>query len=388
MATISPPHADRLDGSAIKSLPSEARALAELINLASELNSAESAEDLLGIFSRGLREIWPGAGIRLCEVRREAKCLVPLDYTVSSPIPLHGSLLGFVATYKSGSYIAKLENETLYLRGREAPPGVSWHSLIACPIPLGGDAGWVAAVFLPDGVPVKPGDGSLLERAVSIIEPLLRRWEKQRIRLTAFREIAKAIASAVDARDPHLVGHGGRVSEFAQATARVHGLQGELIDRLGLAGLLHDIGRLGIPESLLSKPGPLTPEEFRIVQMHPVWSERFLKKVEYLGDVLPAIRNHHERFDGGGYPDGLEGDDIPMLARLLAVADSFDAMTSPRPFRGPMSDTDALLEMTREQGKQFDPILVEAFLRAYDEKLILSQNVLRTDDPLAEIRPH
>jgi HD-GYP domain-containing protein (c-di-GMP phosphodiesterase class II) len=377
-----------MDEAALMSLPSEAHALAVLIGLASRLNSSESTDDLLSIFSRGLREIWPGAGIRLCEIHRDANCLVPVDSPGGDPIPLHASLLGYVATDKSGSYVATLENEKRFIHGREAPSGVSWHSLIACPIPLGNDATLVAGVFLPDSVTVKSNDGSLLERAVSILEPLLRRWEKQRVRLAAFREIARAIASAVDARDPHLVGHGGRVCEFAQATARVHGLHGELIDRLGLAGLLHDVGRLGIPESILSKAAPLTPPEYKIVQMHAALSEQFLEKVEYLGDVLPAIRHHHERFDGNGYPDKLEGDDIPMLARLLTVADAFDAMTSPRPFRRPMSDVEALKELKREQGKQFDPILVEAFLRAYEEKLILSQNVLSADDPLAEIRLH
>jgi HD-GYP domain-containing protein (c-di-GMP phosphodiesterase class II) len=369
-----------------RDLANQVHALAQLINLAAKLNSTESTDDMLSVFSLGLREIWPGAGIRLCEVRHDAKCVVPLDRANCDPLPLYGSLLGSVALSNKGALVTELDNEPLYQRGREAPSGVSWRSLVACPIPLDNEINWVMGVFLPDGVPVGPSDGVLLERAVSILEPLLKRWEKQRIRLAAFREIARAIASAVDARDPHLVGHGGRVSEFAQATARVHGLHGELIDRLGLAGLLHDIGRLGIPESLMSKPGPLTADESRIVQMHPVLSEKFLGSVEYLGDVLPAIRHHHERYDGGGYPEGLEGDDIPLLARILCVADAFDAMTSPRAFRGPMSDIETMAEMVRESGKQFDPILVEAFIRAHEEKLILSQNVLRADDPLAEIR--
>jgi hypothetical protein len=378
--------ADQIDDASCRDLSHQVHALAGLISLAVKLNSTESTDDMLAVFSRGLREFWPGAGIRIFEIRRDAKCLIPLDRANCDPLPMYESLLGSVAVMNNGAYVADLDNEPHYQRGREAPSGVSWRSVVACPIPLDNEVNWVMGVFLPDGVPVGPCDGVLLERAVSILEPLLKRWEKQRIRLAAFREIARAIASAVDARDPLLVGHGGRVSEFAQATARVHGLHGELIDRLGLAGLLHDIGRLGIPESLMFKPGPLTADESRIVQMHPVLSEKFLASVEYLGDVLPAIRHHHERYDGGGYPEGLEGDDIPLLARLLCVADAFDAMTSPRTFRGPMSDADAMAEMVGESGKQFDPILVEAFLRAHEEKLILSQNVLRADDPLAEIR--
>jgi HD-GYP domain-containing protein (c-di-GMP phosphodiesterase class II) len=363
-----------------------ARALAELIGLAARLNSTESVDDLRAAFADGLREIWPSAGIRLCEIKADAKCLAPVEHPQGNPIPLRGSLLGKAAIEGRCRLVPNLDSEPAYLRGREAPSGVSWQSLIACPIPLERKPAWVIGVFLPTGSIVGPTDVMLLERAVGILEPLLLRWENQGIRLAAFREIARAIASAIDARDPCMVGHGGRVSEFAQATARVHGMSAELIDRLGLAGLLHDVGRLGIPESLLTKSGALTPEETRIVQAHPELSVRFLEKVDYLSDVLPAIRHHHERFDGSGYPDGLEGDDIPLAARLLAVADSFDAMTSPRSFRGPMTDTEALSELKREQGKQFDPILVEAFLRAYEEKLIMSQNVLRADDPLADIR--
>lgn len=284
--------------------------------------------------------------------------------------------------------IPDLEKEPNYLRGKEAPPGLTWQGAIASPIPLGEEPTHVIGVFLPDGSSPGPEDQALLQRAVTLLEPLANRWNSQDTKLKAFREIAVAIAAAVDSRDPHLVGHGSRVSEFAQAIARVHGLEAGFIERLGLAGLLHDVGRLGVPEDILAKPGPLSPGEFRIIRAHPDLSVRFLKGVEYLSDVLPTIRHHHERYDGQGYPGGLEAEEIPLGARLLCVADAFDAMTSPRPYRSPLSDDEALDELKREQGRQFDPILVEAFFRAYDEKLILSQNVLRADDPLAELRLH
>jgi HD-GYP domain-containing protein (c-di-GMP phosphodiesterase class II) len=365
-----------------------ARALAELVGLASKLNSAESTENLLDTFARGLVEIWPGAGIRLCEVRAGANCLVPINHADDAPIPIRGSFLGKAVSDRLCIESQDIETESSYIRGKEAPSGVNWHSALACPIHLGESPKWVVGVFLPLGSTIGHMDSPLLEKAVGILEPALNRFEDQSVRLAAFREIARALASAVDARDPHLVGHGNRVSEFAQATARVHGLKEGFIERLGLAGLLHDIGRLGIPEHLLAKPGPLTPREYQVIRNHPVLSVRFLESVDYLSDVLPAIRHHHERYDGAGYPDGLDTDDIPLGARLISVADAFDAMTSPRPFRAPMSDLEALAEMKRESGRQFDPILVEAFLRAFEERLILSQNVLRADDPLAQFRFH
>ncbi len=360
--------------------------LAELIGLASDLNTSGSVDSLLDTFTRRLSGMWPGAGVRLCEIDESARSLIPIEREPAVPIPIRGSLLGNVVTNGHSIAVPDLDKDPAYIRGKEAPPGTTWRSAIACPIPLQGNTTHVIGVFLPEGTPLGPDDGTLLEKAVMLLEPLLGRWEAQDVKLNAFLAIARALASAVDARDPHLVGHGSRVSDFAQAIAGVHGLEKGFIDRLGLAGLLHDIGRLGIPESILAKPGPVTIEEFRIIRAHPELSVSFLKDVDYLSDVFPAIRHHHEHYDGGGYPDGLEGEDIPLGARLLAVADAFDAMTSPRPFRSPLSDKEALDELKREAGSQFDPILVEAFCRAHEERLIMSQNVLQADDPLAHLR--
>ncbi len=364
----------------------DVRALAELVGFATRLNSSRSLDNLLMNFSRGLTDIWPGAGVRLCAIDREAGLLIPLESLGDDPIPLKGSLLGNAATDGECLLIENLDENAAYLHGREAPPGPNWSSAIVCPLPLNEKPDHVVGIFLPVNTLLGPNDSAILERAVSLIEPLLNRWQAQDVQLDAFKSIAGAIASAIDARDPHLVGHGERVSEFAQATSRVHGLEAGFIDRLGLAGYLHDVGRLGIPEGILSKPGPLTPDEFRVIRAHPELSIRFLQKVEYLSDVFPAILHHHERYDGKGYPEGLEGEDISLGGRILAVADAFDAMTSPRPFRDPLTDPEALRELENEKGKQFDPILVESFIRAYEDKLIMSQNVLKADDPLIHLR--
>ncbi len=362
------------------------RALAEMIGFATRINSSRSYENLLHNFWRGLADIWPGSGVRVCEIDRESGYLLPMESMAEDPIPIKGSLLGNVATDCECTVVEDLEQNAAYLRGREAPPGLTWHSAIACPICIDGRPEYVVGVFLPGIHPARAEDAALLGRAVSMLEPLLGRYRSQDSQLGAFRSIARAIASAVDARDPHLVGHGERVSEFAQALARVHGLEPGFIERLGLAGLLHDIGRLGIPERILGKPCPLTPDEYRIIQAHPDLSVKFLEKVDYLEDVFSSIRHHHERYDGSGYPDGLEGDDIPLGARILVISDAFDAMTSSRPFRDAYSDAKALMELDTGKGTHFDPILVESFLRAYEDKLILSQNVLKAEDPLAFLR--
>jgi len=364
---------------------STVRALAELVGFAARLNGSRSLHNLLATFIHGLSDIWPGAGVRMCEVDWSTGNLIPVEDLGAEPIPIKGSLLGNAVTGCESIFIDDLENSAAYIRGREAPAGLLWRSALVCPMPME-EPDYVVGVFIPARVTVTHADLRLLERAVSLISPLVARWRSQDVKLDAFLAIARAIASAVDSRDPSYVGHGERVSEFAQATAHVHGLETGFVDRLGLAGLLHDIGRIGIPEKIIAKNGSLEPDEYKLVKAHPELSVRFLDKVEYLEDVFPAIRHHHERFDGGGYPLGLEDEDIPLGARILAIADAFDAMTSPRPFREPLTDIGALKELQDQKGAQFDPILVESFIRAYEERLIVSQNILRADDPLADLR--
>lgn len=363
------------------------RSLAELVGLVTRLTACETLEDLLNTFGRGLSDIWPSAGIRLCHVDHMSGTLIPSLAGSVVPIPIMSSFLGRAVSEPSPVISENLDNEAKYLRGREAPPGLLWRKAIAVLIPIDDKPEFVIGVYLPDGDEINNGDLLAMHRAIELLQQLINRWQVQDLRLNAFREITASMAYAIDARDPYLIGHSERVSEFSRASAMIQGLSVMFIDRLGIAGLLHDVGRLGIPESILLKTEKLTPEEYKLVKSHPDLSIQFLGRVEYLRDLLPVIRHHHECFDGSGYPEGLEGDDIPLGARIIAVADAFDAMTSPRPFRGPMKDSAALAELKKKAGSQFDPIVVQSFTRAYDEKLIISQNVLEAHDPLALLRP-
>jgi putative two-component system response regulator len=172
----------------------------------------------------------------------------------------------------------------------------------------------------------------------------------------------KALAQALEAKDEYTQGHSARVAEVAVGIAQYLSLAESEINDIWLAGFLHDIGKIGIQESVLNKPGKLTASEWDLIQQHPVLAERILCPIEELSDVIRIVRHHHERFDGSGYPDGLEGGAIPLGARILSVADAYDALTSKRPYRDALSCEDAIAVLEEAAGTQFDPVIVRAFL--------------------------
>ena len=182
----------------------------------------------------------------------------------------------------------------------------------------------------------------------------------------------EALAAAVDAKDQYTRGHSNRVAAYAVALTRALGLAEHEIAHIHLAGLLHDVGKIGVPDALLAKPGVLTSEEYAIVQQHPVLGERMLKNVPFLSDILAAVRHHHERYDGAGYPDGLAGREIPRDAAVLSVADAYDAMTSSRTYRSALSPHEACQRIHAGSGTQFDPRLVAAFERAFSDGALIA----------------
>jgi putative nucleotidyltransferase with HDIG domain len=176
-----------------------------------------------------------------------------------------------------------------------------------------------------------------------------------------------ALSAAIEARDPYARGHSSRVTVFAQAMARGLRLDKERLAVLRLGALLHDVGKLVVPSSVLLKSGPLTDEELGLMRRHPAAGARMLRTLGAPETILPLVLHHHERWDGAGYPTGRRGDDIPLEARVLCIADSFDAMTSTRPYRATWTPDEALEELERCAGTQFDPELVTAFASAWAE---------------------
>lgn len=173
--------------------------------------------------------------------------------------------------------------------------------------------------------------------------------------------MVKSLAAGLDAKDNYTSGHSERVSEYSSAMASIMGVSDKEKKTLLHAALLHDIGKIGISELILNKTGKLDDAEFDIIKSHPSTGEKIVKPLTFLGDTLHHIRGHHESFDGSGYPDRLGGDDLPLLTKIMTVADAFDAMTSTRTYRPSMETNKAVSELKRVAGKQFDPEVVDAF---------------------------
>ncbi|OGW34430.1 MAG: hypothetical protein A2X58_14395 [Nitrospirae bacterium GWC2_56_14] len=183
----------------------------------------------------------------------------------------------------------------------------------------------------------------------------------------------KVLSAAIDARDPYTLGHSTRVAKFARKIGEAFGFSHEELEDLEVASLFHDVGKLKTPDALLHKDGPLDAMEHREVANHSEHGAAILSRAPSLQKYIPAVRHHHEWFDGEGYPDRLRGEDIPLHAAIISVADAFDAMTSVRPYRNPRSQADALDELTRCSGTQFNPQVVEVFHK------VLAMQPLQTD---------
>ncbi|MCC6660143.1 MAG: HD-GYP domain-containing protein [Phycisphaerales bacterium] len=206
-------------------------------------------------------------------------------------------------------------------------------------------------------------DMQLVEAAAAYIGAFLDNAGLVREQQEMFLGSLTALTAAIDAKDSYTRGHSERVAMVAARIAAAGGQPESEVERIHIAGLVHDVGKIGVPESVLGKPGRLTDSEFAAMKLHPEIGHRILQGIPQLADVLPGVLHHHERWDGKGYPSGLAGDMIPHMARVLALADTFDAMSSNRSYRQALTRDRVLDEIRACSGTQFDPQVVEAFWR-------------------------
>jgi HD-GYP domain-containing protein (c-di-GMP phosphodiesterase class II) len=190
-----------------------------------------------------------------------------------------------------------------------------------------------------------------------------------------FNDMVKIVMKALNEKDPYTQGHSIRVTEYSLKIGEALGLDKDRMKELELASVLHDIGKLGIPDKILKKPGRLTKEEFEIMRQHSEKGEHMLAGIADLERYKKYVRSHHERYDGFGYPDGLKGEEIPLVSRIIFVADTFDAMTSDRPYRKGLSLEVTIDELIKCSGTQFDPQIVGVFVRIIKEKYLEEEAV-------------
>lgn len=190
----------------------------------------------------------------------------------------------------------------------------------------------------------------------------------------AVLETTLGLARAVEERDRYNIGHGKRTAGFARLIGQRLYFTEERLRNLRYAGLLHDVGKIGIDDRILNKPDRLSTDEYEQIKRHPEIGEYILTPISYFHDIARVVRHHHERWDGGGYPDGLSGEDIPLEARILCIADFFDSITSSRPYRRPMDVGRALQVMEEESGRFFDPLLLDLFLDHMRESGMAAQS--------------
>jgi putative nucleotidyltransferase with HDIG domain len=176
-----------------------------------------------------------------------------------------------------------------------------------------------------------------------------------------------SLAAVIEARDPYTIGHSTRVTQYAVAIAEAMGLPSEDVEEIRLASLLHDVGKIGVPDRVLNKTERLTEEEYSAIRMHPTMSVNIIEPLPHLAKIIPVVYHHHERYDGTGYVEGKAGDKIPLGSRIIAAADAFEAMTSDRPYRRALSREQAISELRNCAGTQFDPEVIRYFLKLLED---------------------
>ena len=228
-----------------------------------------------------------------------------------------------------------------------------------------GAGDFIKKPFMPEILTIRVRHMIDLDRLQRNLAHEVEKKTKENERL--FIQVVSALASAIDAKDTYTNGHSSRVAGYSREIARRFGYSGKQLEDVYMMGLLHDVGKIGIPDAVINKPSKLTDDEYDIIKSHPVMGARILGKIKEMPALQRGARWHHERYDGKGYPDGLSGEDIPEEARIIAVADAYDAMTSHRSYRKPLPQGVVREEIENGIGTQFDPEFARIMLAMIDE---------------------
>jgi len=274
-------------------------------------------------------------------------------------------IAGWVAGHGETVIINDVQADPRFFNDVDKKTAFKTRSMICLPVKLKARLLGVLQVINKRSGYFVPGDSEILtalSNQVAVAIENARLYDQMR---ETFYATVHALADTIEKRDPYTGGHTRRVMNYSLAIGEAMGLSDKEMIDLKLSAILHDIGKIGISDKILLKNEHLTFDEYNAIIMHPGYGAEILHHIRELREIIPGVKWHHEKYDGSGYPEGLKGEAIPLIARIISVADTFDAMTTDRPYRKGLSSSEALDELKAKASSQFDPVVVNAFVKAY-----------------------
>ncbi len=355
----------------VKRLKKENRILKTLLKVSQSLSSSLEIEDVLYKAMEHVEKICKAEASSIWEIDYERKELFfrivrgeHVGKIKQMRLKIGDGIAGFVAKSKRPLLVNDVRKSPYWEDAFDSESSFRSRSILAVPLMIGNRLiGVIELLNKKDGngFTNKDKDNLLaLSGPVTIALDNARLYEEKK---ELFIQTSFALATAIEKRDPYTGGHTKRVLDYSIQIGKVMGLRGKEIEGLKISAILHDIGKIGIPDSILAKPTNLTPTEFKKIKEHPAIGAEILSGISGMDRIAKAIKYHHERWDGKGYPENLKGEEIPLWARIISVADTFDALTTSRPYRKRISQNEAIEEIEKNIGKQFCPYCGEAFLK-------------------------
>jgi HD-GYP domain-containing protein (c-di-GMP phosphodiesterase class II) len=274
-------------------------------------------------------------------------------------------IAGWVVQTGEGVIISDVQGDARFYREADLTSHYETHSMVAVPVKSGKSIIGVLQVVNKCDAAFTSEDLEMLSSLAHQVGPAVENARMYETMRETFYGVSMALAEALEKRDYYTGGHTNRVSSYCMAIGGRLKLGEKEMESLWLASILHDVGKIGIEDRVLQKPGKLDAEEHGIMSRHSEYGSEILSHIKSHRLLIPGVRGHHEKYDGTGYPDSIGGDEIPLVARIISVADAFDAMTSDRPYRKALSHRQAFAELERCRGTQFDPDVVDAFLASH-----------------------
>lgn len=278
------------------------------------------------------------------------------------------SAAGWALAQGEPAYSEDILTDPRYERLRSLAGDIGFRSSLAAPLVTSERVVGVIATAYDQPRKFRPSEVRRLARFARQLSVAVEHVRQQEALRNMTFETVLALAESIESRDPYTGGHCKRLVTYAELLAREAGITGLELETVRFGAALHDSGKVGVRDAVLQKAGPLTPEEWAEMRLHPYIGGQLCKRVSFLRHIYPVVYHHHERYDGTGYPDGLKGEEIPLAARIVTIADAYDAMTSDRPYRGAADHEYAVSELRRCAGTQFDPDLVERFIAALERE--------------------